>query len=72
MGNIDALGIQELSFGEQRAAVGGGPREARKIGRAIGAFAGWGWQFLTGLDDWAQDLAQGYWEGFEAELMFET
>ena len=70
MENINGLGVQELSFGEQRVVVGGDPGRARKIGIAIGAFGGWARRTFASLDDWVWDFAEGFVDGFENELLY--
>ncbi len=66
MGNLNALGIQELTFGEQRALGGGGPL-ARAIGYTIGLFGSAVWSAIMGLDDFAWEFAEGFAEGFAEE-----
>ena len=66
MGNLSAIGIQELTSGEQRALVGGGPL-ARRIGIAVGIIGGALWAGFISLDDFVWEFAEGFTEGFAEE-----
>lgn len=66
MGNLSALGIQELTLGEQREVVGGGPL-AEAIGYTLGFIGASLWAGFISLDDFAWDFAEGFAEGFAEE-----
>ncbi len=64
MGNLQALGVQELSCQEQRARVGGDGMIARIIGRVVGAVGAAGMDVVGATVGAAGDCADGFGAGY--------
>ena len=62
MGNLHAIGVQELTCEQQRALVGGGGMIARIVGWAVGAVGGG----IANIVDAALDAADDFGNGFRA------
>ena len=64
MGNLQALGIQELTFGEQRALVGGDGMIAKIFGWFIGGVGGGAMNIVDGALDAGSDFVNGFAAGY--------
>ena len=64
MGNLQALGIQELTLGEQRALVGGDGMIAKVFGWLIGAVAGVAMNIADPILDAGTDFGNGLLAGY--------
>ena len=64
MGNLQALGVQELSCQEQRALVGGDGMIAKIIGRVVGAVGAAVMNIVDATVGAAGDFADGFGAGY--------
>ena len=64
MGNLQALGVQELTVEDQRALVGGEGWIARVFGWLVGGIGGGAMNIVEVTVDAASDFAHGFAAGY--------